>query len=105
MRIIVTAIFDVRIASASLFIMSLSDSLASLIGKTYGKLSIFEKTIEGSIVFFIITVLILLWFNFPSDKILYVAISCTFVELVSNRIKIDDNLLVPLTASFLLFIF
>jgi len=103
--IIVVVIFEVKIASAALLIMSLSDPIASLVGRVYGKFDIFGKSLEGSIAFFIVSVIILLSFDFSSDKILYVAILCTLVELFSNQIGIDDNLSVPLVASGLLFIF
>ena len=103
--IIVAIIFETRIASAALLIMSLSDPIASLIGRAYGKFYIFEKTLEGSITFFIISVMVLLSFNFSSDVILCVAISCTLVELFSNKIHVDANLSVPIVASILLFIF
>ena len=52
--IIVAIVFEVRIASSALLIMSLSDPIASLVGRGYGKFYIFEKSLEGSIAFFIV---------------------------------------------------
>ena len=103
--IIVAIVFEVKIASAALLIMSLSDPIASLIGRAYGKFYIFDKTLEGSIAFFIVSVMILLSFDFSSGAILSVAVLCTLIELFSNKIHIDDNLSVPIIASTLLFIF
>ena len=103
--IIVAIVFEVQIASAALLIMSLSDPIASLVGRAYGKFNILDKSLEGSIAFFIVSSMILLAFNFSSEKVLYVAILCTLVELFSNRLHVDDNLSVPITASILLFIF
>ena len=103
--IIVAIVFEVRIASAALLIMSLSDPIASIIGRAYGKFYIFDKSLEGSITFFIVSVMILLSFDFSSDVILSVAALCTLIELFSNKIHIDDNLSVPIAASVILFIF
>ena len=103
--IIVAIVFEVRIASAALLIMSLSDPIASLLGRAYGKFYIFDKTLEGSITFFIVSTMVLLSFDFSSDVILGVAVLCTLIELFSTKMHIDDNLSVPITASVLLFIF
>ena len=103
--IIVAIVFEVRIASSALLIMSLSDPIASLVGRAYGRFYIFDKSLEGSIAFFIVSVMVLLSFNFSSDVILCVATLCTLIELFSNKMHIDDNLSVPITASVLLFIF
>ena len=103
--IIVTIIFEVQIASSALLIMSLSDPIASLIGRAYGEFHIFGKSLEGSIAFFIVSVVILYSFNFPSDTVLYVSVLSTLVELFSDRFHVDDNLSVPITVSILLFIF
>ena len=70
-----------------------------------GNFIILNKTLEGSISFFIISVIVLSAFGFSSETILYVSIFCTLIELISNKIKIDDNLLVPLSSAILLFIF
>ena len=103
--VLVTLLFDVKIAVASLLIMSFADPVASLMGRAFGNFIILNKTIEGSISFFIVSVIVLSVFDFSSETILYVSIFCTLIELVSNKIKIDDNLLVPLSSAVLLFIF
>tara|TARA_Y100000994_G_scaffold85259_1_gene70447 strand:- start:122 stop:703 length:582 start_codon:yes stop_codon:yes gene_type:complete len=103
--VLVTLLFDVKIAVASLLIMSFADPVASLMGRAFGNFIILNKTIEGSVSFFIVSVIVLSVFDFSSETILYVSIFCTLIELVSNKIKIDDNLLVPLSSAVLLFIF
>ena len=100
--LIITILFDVKIACASLLIMSFSDSIGALIGRYFGKFKILDKSLEGSISFFIVSVLVLLLFDFSIDKILYVSLVCTIVELLSNKIKVDDNFSVPLSAAVLL---
>ncbi len=103
--VLVTLLFDTRIAVASLLIMSFSDPVASLIGRTYGNFSILNKSLEGCISFFLVSVIVLVSLNFPADVVLYVSIFCTLVELLSNKIQVDDNLLVPLSCAIMLFIF
>ncbi len=100
--LIITILFDVKIACASLLIMSFSDSAGALVGRYFGKFKILDKSLEGSISFFIVSVLVLLSFNFSIDKILYVSLVCTVVELLSSKIKVDDNFSVPLSAAVLL---
>ena len=100
--LIITILFDVKIACASLLIMSFADPAGALLGRYFGKFKILDKSLEGSISFFIVSVLVLLSFNFSIDKILYVSLACTVVELLSNKIKIDDNFSVPLLAAILL---
>jgi len=102
--VVVTFFFDVRIAVASLLIMSFSDPIASLVGRAYGKFSIFNKTLEGCISFFLISVIVLVSLGFSADTVLYVSIFCTLVELLSDKIQVDDNLLVPLSSAVMLFI-
>ena len=103
--VLVTLLFDVKIAVVSLLIMSLADPVASLVGRAFGKFRFLGKTLEGSISFFIVASIILLAFNFPTGVVLYVSIFCTLVELLSNKIQVDDNLLIPLSSALLLFIF
>ena len=81
--VIVTFFFDVRIAVASLLIMSFSDPVASLIGRAYGKFPIFNKTLEGCISFFLISVIVLISLDFSADVVLYASIFCTLTNLES----------------------
>ena len=100
---IVVLFFDTRIAASSIMILSISDVLASYIGVKFGKFKLLNnKTLEGSIAFFISTAFILLFFNFTSYQIILVSFGCTAIELLANKIKIDDNLGIPIIASILL---
>ena len=102
--LIVVFLFDETSASAALMIMVLSDPVASLAGRIFGSFKLVgDKTLEGSIAFFIISVIILLLFNFEAFEILLVSIGATLIELFSKKIKIDDNLLIPLVSASLLF--
>ena len=102
--LIVVFLFDEASASAALMIMILSDPVASLTGRIFGNFKLVgDKTLEGSIAFFIVSVIILLLFNFEAFEILLVSIGATLIELFSKKIKIDDNLLIPLISASLLF--
>lgn len=97
-------IFDENIAIISLIILSLSDSFASIVGIRYGFTKLFSKTLEGSVIFFITTSLILITLtSITIIKIIFISITITIVELLSK--KINDNLTIPLTASIMLSLF
>lgn len=97
----------------SLLVLALSDALAAIIGKKYGKIKIpIEqdfKTLEGSLTFFIITFLavkipLILFSNFHLLNIILIsfiiAILITMLELIS--IYGTDNIFIPLGVLFLL---
>lgn len=100
---LVTILFQPSIAIASIAVLALSDSLSTLIGHFFGKHRLFinkKKSWEGSLIFFVTTFMILLFFIDPI-KALMIAILVTFVEMLP---KIDDNLTVPLATGFLMWL-
>ena len=103
--IIVVLLFDETSAAAALTIMILSDPIASLVGRVFGNLKLIgNKTLEGSIAFFISSVIILLLYNFEAFEVLIVSMGATLIELFSKKIRIDDNFLIPLISAILLFV-
>ena len=62
-------LFDEKIAIIALLIMSLSDSAAALIGIKYGATRLFNKSLEGTLAFFITTFMILHFLS-PASLIL-----------------------------------
>ena len=101
--IFVTFFFDERIAIASLLIMSIADPCASLFGQYFGQFKIYTKTLEGSIIFFIVSSAILISFSISYMEVIIVSLICTIAELFSEKIKIDDNFLIPTIGSMTLF--
>jgi len=87
--------FSENIAAISLFIMIISDTIAAIFGRIYGTIKIRNKTLEGSLAFFISSSIIIL---FSIDINLYLAfmsiLIATLTELYS---PIDDNLSVPVS--------
>ncbi len=100
---IVTAFFQPEIAIASIAVLSLSDALSTLVGTFFGKHKLpinKKKSWEGSTVFFVTTLIILMFFVSPMEAIA-IAIIATFVEMLP---RVDDNIFVPLITGFLLWL-
>ena len=94
--------FDKYVCITSILIMSYSDTAAAIIGKMYGKTKIFKKTLEGSLAFFI-TSLIIILVMVPEVNLglgLVAILAATIVE--SLPISVDDNLSVPLIIALIL---
>ena len=97
-------IFPHTIATAATLILSVSDSLATLVGKHFGRTRLLEdKTLEGTLVF-LLSSLVISYHFFPSGFLLG-AIAATLGEVVPGffpRLRekgiLDDNLLIPLFA-------
>ena len=100
--LLVILLFPKPIAIASLLILVLSDTSAALVGRGIGKVSFWGKTLEGSMAFFICSLLIV-WIypnldRFPGSL---AALGATLVELLP--IPLDDNLTIPLVAGAIMF--
>ena len=94
--------FDMYVCIASILIMSYSDTAAAIVGKKYGKVKIFNKTLEGSFAFFVVGLFIILAI-YPNISLFYsllALIIATIVELLP--FKVDDNLSVPLTVALIM---
>lgn len=84
----------------STLVLVLSDPIASIIGKKYGKLKIGKRTAEGFFAMFISTlIIILIFYNFSMNVIL-ISLSIAIVELISPS-KMDD-ITVPASTALLL---
>ena len=99
---IVSVFFPSKIAAIAVIIMSISDGLASLIGFRFGYIKILDKSLEGSLVFFISTCIILIFFGYTSINVVIIALCCTIIELISSKVKVDDNLLIQISAAIIL---
>ena len=95
-------LFNEKIAIIALLIMSLSDSAAALIGIKYGTTRLFNKSLEGTLAFFITTFMILHFLSPASLMLtLIVAIFATVIELFSIP-TINDNFLIPIASAFIM---
>ena len=92
------ALFTKEIAIAAILVLVISDALASLVGKSVGgrKLSL-EKTLSGFLAFLISASVISALFN---PLFIIPAIFASFAELYAKKLKLDDNLIIPLVYGF-----
>lgn len=100
-------IFPKIVAVVAFTILIISDISSALIGKKFGKIKIFKKkTLEGSIAFFVsASIIVFIYqqvYNAGSSFLLigiFAALVSAFFEAISKKIKIDDNLLAPISFS------
>jgi dolichol kinase len=100
--ILTVLLFPKSIAIASLLILILADTSAALIGKGVGRVSIYGKTLEGSLAF-LLTSLLIVWIypNLNRFSGSLAALGATVIEILP--IKINDNLTIPLVAGAIMF--
>ncbi|MEE9572874.1 MAG: diacylglycerol/polyprenol kinase family protein [Candidatus Neomarinimicrobiota bacterium] len=97
------AIFPKEIAVLALLFTAVGDTAAALYGKKFGKLRLWNKTLEGSIAGLIACLIIILFFpQIPNIIKFSGAFAAMFIELLP--IKIDDNLRIPLFSGFIMYI-
>lgn len=94
-------LFSQQIAILSLCVLVISDTCASLIGISCGKRKIMKnKTLEGFLAFFISALVISfiggIYFYMPPTPLMVASLVASSLELFSKKIKIDDNILIPL---------
>jgi len=101
--ILAILLFPKSIAIASLLILILSDTAAALVGKGIGRIPLFGKTLEGSMAFFLTSLLIVwLYPNLNRFSGTLAALGGTLIELIP--IRLNDNFSIPLvTGAIMLF--
>ncbi len=93
--IISIAIFPKEIAVMALLFAAVGDTVAALYGRKFGKIRIWNKTLEGSLVGLLACIIIASFFpNIPIAIKFIGAFSAMLIELLP--INIDDNLRIPL---------
>ncbi len=92
----------------AIFIMTICDTMAALVGKHFGKISYGNKTLEGTLTFFLSGAIII----FLTPKITGTAIEYffAFIALLLASVveflpvKIDDNISVPIVFSVVYYV-
>jgi len=93
--------FEKSIVVASLLFLTVGDTTAALVGKTYGKTSVFGKTFEGSLSCFLAcSAIAVVVPGVPTVVGITGALAATLFELLP--IPIDDNFRIPLGAGFVM---
>ena len=99
--LIAVLLFPPLFAAISILVLAISDSLATIAGHYVGKhLLLKKKTIEGTLVFFACTLVILVMFVAPV-KALLIALIVSATELVTPT-YLDDNLTIQFVTGILL---
>ncbi len=90
--------FEKDIAVASLFLVSIGDTVAAIIGTAYGKTKFLGKSIEGTAAFFVSSGIIMIpMTGLTLDQKLAGMFAGTFSELLP--IRISDNLTIPIVTA------
>jgi len=92
-------LFEKNIAIIAMLFLAISDSVAAIVGKRFGKHRIFSKTFEGALGFFASAFIISLIFY---DRIIFsllIALIMAIIELVP--LKINDNIVIPIATGLL----
>jgi dolichol kinase len=91
-------LFEKLVAVFALLVLSLADSMAALVGKRWGRRPLLDKTVEGTVTFLIVAVLLsFVMPGIPRQAAFIAALVATLVELLPS--PVNDNLLVPLSAA------
>ena len=97
-------IFPKDIAIISLIYMSIGDTAAGLIGRKFGRIKIYNKTLEGALAGFIVCLIVGLMIDLNLSKTVVAigALSAAIIEFMP--ISIDDNLRVPLFSGTVMYV-
>jgi dolichol kinase len=94
--------FEKTYAIPAILILTISDSMAAIIGKMVGRKRFFNKSVEGSITFFLCSFFIMLIFTpLFMGKILFVALLLTIIEAAATS-RMNDNLIISISAAVLM---
>ena len=94
-------LFSKPVAIAAISFIILGDISSALIGRKYGKVSFGDKTLEGSLGFFLACLLVVV---IVPDLSLLIGLAGAFVATLAEAIdfKVDDNLTVPLVSGVIM---
>lgn len=106
--LICVIIFPGPIAISSMLVLAICDSCAAIAGRSFGKHFIWDKTLEGSLAFFLSGIFIVIITPKVTASVYeyYIGASSvlltTLLEIVP--VKIDDNLVIPLFFGLIYFL-
>lgn len=101
----VSILFPAPAAAAAMAVMLIADTAAALIGRPFGrhKINNGTKSVEGAVAFFIAGTAVIAAAGtlFGADTAFFIkgtagVFIASFAEIYENRIRIDDNLSIPL---------
>ena len=93
--------FKKNYAVPAVLILTISDSLAAVIGKMFSKHVFLDKTRAGSLTFLLASLVILMLFTpMGIGKVLFVVLILTTIEAIS--LPVNDNLILSISAALLM---
>ena len=95
-------LFNENVTIIALLVMSISDSAAAIIGIRYGKTKLFNKSLEGSIAFFISASIIIFSLSPALFIVNMVAVFIAVVIELFATPMLNDNLFIPVSIAFVL---
>lgn len=109
--VLVFGIFPKIIAITAFTILIISDMMAALWGRKYGKHKLFDKSWEGTLAFMIsgFMVVSIYWITLSAPITYFVfgflgAIVGGFIEAASVTLKMDDNLSIPISVGIIMWL-
>ena len=88
-------LFEKEVAIIALLLVSLSDAAAAIIGTAYGRIHLWQKTLEGTVAFFTVAgFMMILVANLSLEQKIAGMVVSTLVELLP--IPVNDNLSLPI---------
>lgn len=94
-------LFPKPVAVAALICIIVGDTAAVFVGRAFGKIKLGGKTLEGSLAFFLSSLLGILWIpGLPLFALVCGAAAAAFVEALP--LPVDDNLTSPLAAGLVM---
>lgn len=104
-------IFPKIVMITAFMILIISDIFAALVGRKYGKIKFFNKSLEGSLAFALsaIAVVEAVGLNYFAPWIFFVfgyvaAVVAAVAEAASDHLVVDDNISIPFSAGAVLWI-
>ena len=98
-------VFPKTIAIIAFSIVILCDMFAALIGRKIGKTKFIDKSLEGSLTFLIVGIIVCYTWTqiFHLDFLFFIAVStgtffAAIAEAAAYRLKVDDNIVIPIVA-------
>lgn len=93
-------LFNEKQAVPALFFLGLADPAAAIVGRIWGKNKFWNKSLEGTMAFYLTASFVILAFTHYSWWGLIVALIMSIVEMLP--LGIDDNILIPILTAYLL---
>lgn len=103
-------IFPRNIAVAAFAILIISDTASALFGRKFGKHRVYDKSLEGALAFALSGCLVILvtpkvyghWLEYAIG--FFAAFVGAIVEMLSTKLRLDDNLSVPTSIGLTLWV-